>query len=76
MKLKLTQHFQDMMQLRGINLDHVKSAMKLADSTKHTFGGRIVARKTVDGKTIEVIYSKESFKDKSNEYLVITAYYI
>jgi len=76
MKLKLTRHFQDMMILRGIDINHVKQALLNPDETKDAYKGKIKAIKEVGGKTIEVIYCRESFRDKGKEYLIITAYYL
>lgn len=76
MRLKLTKHFQDMIQYRSIDMDHVKKAIKNPEFTKQLTNGRIMARKKVgNGKTIEVIYCKEGFRN-SNDHLVITAYYL
>lgn len=76
MKLKLTRHFQDMMQHRGINLDHVKKALSDPDETGKSHGNVMKASKKIGSKTIEVVYCKEGFRDKPNEYLLITAYYL
>lgn len=76
MKLKLTRHFQDMMILRGINLDHVKKAIIDPDKEENTYENKIKVRKIINNREIEVIYCKEGFRDRSNEILVITAYYI
>lgn len=73
--LKLTVHAQDMIQFRGINIDHMRAAIREPDYTKTAFEGTIKSRKAVGKrKTIEVVYHKERFRD-TNEYLVITAYY-
>ena len=76
MKLKLTRHFQDMISWRGINLDHVKATMREPDEKTDAYDGAIKVKKEVDGKTIEVIYCKENFRDRKEEYLIITAYYL
>ena len=76
MKLKLTKHFQDMMAYRDIDIAHVKEAVKNPDSKKDTYEGKIRVTKKIGKKEIEVVYCKEAFKDKSNEYIVITAYYL
>ena len=74
MKLKLTQHFQDMMQFRSINLDHVKLAVREPDSVKPTYDNKKLARKAIGEKVIEVVYLEGIGKRK--EYLIITAYYL
>jgi hypothetical protein len=61
---------------RGINLDHVKAAVKDPDTKEDVFDGKIKVTKEINNRlTIEVIYCIEKFKDKPNEYLLITAYY-
>ena len=76
MQLKLTRHFQDMMSYRGISIDHVKKAIMSPDEKEDVYDNKIKVTKKIGGKTIEVIYCKEGFRDKNNEYLVITAYYL
>jgi hypothetical protein len=74
-RLKLTKHFQERFGERGIDFDHVKQAIKNPDSQKVVFEGRIKATKKIGNKTIEVLYYKEGFKDKQDEYVLITVYY-
>lgn len=74
-RLKLTKHFQERFSQRNINLDHVKMAISTPDSKKNVFEGRIKITKKIGNKTIEVVYCKEGFKDKQDEYLLITVYY-
>lgn len=76
MVLKLTKHFQERMIERGINLDHVKQAIKDPDSKEEAYEGAIKVQKEFGSKTIEVIYSKEAFRDRREHYLLITAYYL
>lgn len=76
MKLKMTQHFQDMIQFRGLNLEHVKQALREPDEKDDVFDGRTRVKKNVDEKVIEVVYYKDKFRDKKEEYIIITAYYI
>ncbi len=75
MKLKLTNHFQTRLNERNINLEHVKLAIKSPDSKEAVFEDRIKVTKVIDGKVIEVVYFKDGFRDRQNEYLLITAYY-
>ena len=73
--LKLTRHFQDMMQYRGINFDHVKLAMKSPTSTEPTYDGKVKNTKELeDGRTITVIHNPEGFGNP-NVRVIITAYY-
>lgn len=72
----MTKHFQDMIQLRGLNLEHVKQALNNPDEKDDVFDGKTRVKKDVGEKVIEVIYSKDNFRDKKDEYVIITAYYI
>ena len=76
MKLKLTRHFQDMMSYRGIDIEHVKVAVNNPDTKENVFEGRMRVKKKIGAKNIEVIYCKDGFKDRADEYIVITAYYL
>lgn len=76
MKLLFTRHFQHRMMERGIDVDHIKRAIKNPDFTEVTFEGRILVRKKIDDKrVIEVIYYKQGFKG-ANDPIIITAYYL
>jgi len=75
MKLKLTVHFQQRLSERGIEIEHVKQAIRNPELTENVFEGRIVVQKNIGGKTIEVVYFKDGFRDKE-EYICITARYL
>lgn len=75
-RLKFTRHAQDRIQERGIDADHIKKAIFHPSFTKNVNGGKIQVRTVLeDGRDIEVIYSKEGFRN-SNDVLIITAYYL
>lgn len=76
MKLKLPPHFQARQQERGLSIDHIKKAIREPDTQENSFGGRVKVGKSIEDKYIVVIYSKEGFRDKKDEYIVITAYYL
>lgn len=77
MRLKFPHHAQERIQERNINIDHIKKAISEPDFTKNVSDGRVRVTKKIDKKrAIEVIYCKEKAVKKSNDYLVITAYYI
>lgn len=60
---------------RGIDVDHVKQAIRNPDFTEPIFQGRILVRKEIDKtRVIEVIYYRQGFKG-ANDYVIITAYY-
>ena len=76
-RLKFPNHAQERIQERGIAIEHIKKAIREPDFTKRQFEDRILASKKIDKKrTIEVIYCKEASMKKTNDYLIITAYYI
>ncbi len=76
MKLKFPIHCQSRISERNINIDHIKKAIKDPDSKVDAFEGRIKVQKKIDSKVIKVVYSKDRFRDKKEEYLIITAYYL
>jgi len=64
------------MQERGIQIEHVRTAINSPDFTKPTFQGRVLARKKIDEeRVIEVIYYKDGFRD-TNDIVIITALYL
>ncbi|HCR52313.1 TPA: hypothetical protein DIV48_01525 [Candidatus Kaiserbacteria bacterium] len=75
-KLRLTNHFQVRMQERNIQIEHVKKAIRDPDLKEAVFEGRTRVRKKIGSKTIVVVYWKDGFRDKSNEYIISTAYYL
>ena len=46
------------------------------DDKGDTYEDKMWAEKRVDEKTIKVIYFKEGFCDKPNQFIVVTAYYL
>jgi hypothetical protein len=60
---------------RGIQIDHVKKAIRDPDSKNTVFEGRTKVSKKIGSKTIVVIYWKDGFRDKE-EYILSTAYYL
>ncbi len=71
-----TNHFRARMLERGISIDHVKKALREPDSKEDAFDGKLKVTKEIEGKTTVVVYFKEGFKDRKNEYVVSTAYYL
>ncbi len=75
-RLKFPTHIQVRMLERELDAGHMKLAIAKPDFTEPTFQGRIKVRKELDdGRTVVVIYCKEDFRG-TNDYLIITAYYI
>jgi len=74
--LKFPVHMQYRIQDRGLQAEHIREAIKHPDLTKTTFEGRIKIRKMLDdGRQITVVYYREDSKG-TNDYFIITAYYI
>lgn len=71
---KLTVHAQGRFAERGIDIDHVKSAIERPDQKKLDTEG-IKVQKKIGNKTIVVVYSEEKFSDKHGIFLIVTAYY-
>ncbi len=61
---------------RGIQIDHVKKAIRTPDKKESVFEGRIKVVKKIGPKTIVVIYWRDGFRDRQDEYIVSTAYYV
>ncbi len=75
MRLKLTTHCQIRIQERCIPIDHIKKAIAEPDKKEDAFEGLIKVSKKIEGRILKVVYCKEGFKDKKDEYMVITVYY-
>lgn len=75
MRLKFPNHCQDRISERNLNIDDIKAAILAPDSQIDRPQGRVLVYKKVNEKVIKVIYCKEGFRDKKDEYTVITALY-
>jgi len=75
-KLRLTTHAQMRMFERNIDIDNAKRAIIEPDERKADPYGMIKVSKRIGERIVVVIYSEEKFKDRKNEYLVITFYYL
>jgi|CXWL01.1.fsa_nt_gi hypothetical protein len=75
MNLRFPNHFQDRIQDRNINIDHLKKAIREPDSRENVFDGKLKVIKKIGDKHITVIYYKDGFRDRKNDYFVVTAYY-
>jgi hypothetical protein len=75
-RLKFSKHAQDRIQERVLQAEHIKIAIREPDLARITFDNRIkVSKKLPNDRTITVIYYKEDFRG-TNDYFIITAYYI
>jgi hypothetical protein len=59
---------------RGIDVDHIKRAIRNPDQTVQSFDNRFVVIKRIDSRKIKVAYVRP--KEKDNTYIIITAYYL
>jgi hypothetical protein len=75
MRLKLTVHAQERIAERRINTDDIKRVIQFPDKKRPGLQ-EIKAQKSFGKKTLVVVYSREEFRDKHDEFLVITAYYL
>ena len=75
-RIKLSIHAQIRLRERGIDAGSVKNTVLSPDFTDDAYDGKMLVRKEMpDGRTLEVIYYREDFRN-TNDYLIITAYYI
>lgn len=75
-KLRLSYHAQMRLIERDVDIDNAKRAIAQPDLRKADPYGKIRVQKRIGERTIVVIYSDERFRDRKNEYLVITFYYL
>lgn len=61
---------------RGIQIEHVKKAIRIPDSKRTVFEGKTRVEKKIGSKIIVVIYWKDGFRDRKDEYIISTAYYL
>jgi hypothetical protein len=76
MKVKFTIHAQTRIEERKISASRVVEAIRNPSSTKSVYEGKIRVRKKFGKKTLEVVYFRDGFRDRKEEYLVVTAYYL
>jgi len=76
MNLKFSIHFQQAIVERNISIDHLKKTIRNPDTSRQSFGGRMVVTKVVDDKILEVVYIEKVMPKGKKEYQIITAYYI
>jgi hypothetical protein len=77
MKLRFTTHLWVRLYERNISVEHIKHAILSPDIIKTAFDSKVLVRKNVGDKTIEVIYYNKIRLDKrAVECVVVTAYYL
>ncbi len=76
MNLKITNHCQYRIQERGISVEDIKEAIRNPDTKGEAYEGRTRVTKDFENRSIEVIYYKDGFKDRKEEYFLVTAYYL
>lgn len=73
---KVSKHAKERLSQRGIDIKHVKKAILKPDNTEKAYDDRICITKKIKNKLLKVIYSKDGFKDKPNDIIIITAFYL
>ena len=71
MVIKYSPHAEKRLRQRGILKTQVKLTLSEPDAVLHSDRNRLIARKKLNGKTLEVIYVKESGK-----IIIVTLYYL
>ena len=74
--MKFTLHCQFRILERMLNIEHIKQAILKPDRQRDVGDGAIKVWKNIGGEEIVVIYSRDGFRDRKNDYYVITAYYL
>lgn len=75
MRLKFTIHCQFRILERTLNVEHIKQAILKPDKKRDSFGA-IKVWKKIGKEEIVVVYSQDGFRDRKNDYFIITAYYL
>lgn len=76
MRLKFTIHCQIRILERTLNIEHIKQAILKPDRQRNAGEEAVKVWKEIGGKEIAVIYSRDGFRDRKNDYFIITAYYL
>ncbi len=76
MNLKFTIHCQVRLLERTLNVEHIKQAILKPDRQRDAGEGAIKVWKKIGTKQIVVVYARDGFRDRKNDYFIITAYYI
>ena len=75
MRLKFTTHCQFRILERALNVEDIKQAILKPDKKRNSFGAVNVWKK-IGEEEIVVVYSQDGFRDRKNDYFIITAYYL
>lgn len=79
MLLKLTNHAQQRIEARSIDIEHIKKAIKDPESKEKLAEDKIKVTKKIRRAKIVVVYKRDSFmfKKKADDvFVIITAYYL
>ena len=71
MEIKFSIHAEYRIFERKIKISDIKSVIKNPDYHSYTFDNKIVSKKLINKKNLEVVYKKSK-----NKILIITAYYL
>ncbi len=70
MEIRFTNHAKYRILERGIKMINIKLVLKNPDYCGYVFDDKILARKSIGKKTLEIVYTKTK-----NKILIITVYY-
>lgn len=76
MRLRFTIHCQIRILERTLNIEHIKQAILKPDRQRDAGEGTVKVWKKIDETEIVVVYSRDGFRDRKNDYFIITAYYL
>lgn len=76
MILKFTIHCQIRILERALNVEHIKQAILKPDKKRDAGDGAVKVWKNIGAEEIVVVYSRDGFRDRKNDYFIITAYYL
>ena len=76
MNLKFTIHCQIRILERTLNVKHIKQAILKPDKKRDAGDGATKAWKKIGKVEIVVVYARDGFRDRRNDYFIITAYYL
>ena len=76
MILKLTVHAQIRLEERGFSIDNLKKVIRNPDKIEHLLDGCVkVSKKLADDSILKIVYKKDNFRSRKENYIIITAYF-
>ena len=66
-----TKHVKKRMAERGIKLQDIKRAFERPDQTSKDFDGKLILKKKLNGKAVEIVYAT-----KGDKIFIVTCYFL